>query len=244
MNEKAIRFLNKKGLKATDILYFKREGRKTVLSLTNGAQLQTYIPVKYLLSAMPKGAFLNITKGLVISAWQVKSINGNVYTLSNGQQFTGRVRGGGEHRANRKRLEEHVMPEARLSAQTIYERFAVMDASPLAFCVIELVYNTAGHSVDFVFRYCNRALADLEGYPLEELLDHSYYDVYQDPDLKWLDAMTDVIQNGTLRVVDDINAITGKPVSAICTRVMEGFCICILVEGKLIKDLQSINFTT
>ena len=30
-----------------------------------------------------------------------------------------------------------------------------MDEMPLAYCVIELVFDEDGHSVDFIFRYCN-----------------------------------------------------------------------------------------
>ena len=45
-----------------------------------------------------------------------------------------------------------------------------MDEMPLAYCVIELVFDEDGHGVDFIFRYCNKEMAVVEGVPVEEML--------------------------------------------------------------------------
>ena len=34
---------------------------------------------------------------------------------------------------------------------------------PVAYCVIELVFDAEGHGVDFVFRYCNKQMEVVEG---------------------------------------------------------------------------------
>lgn len=49
---------------------------------------------------------------------------------------------------------------------------------PLAFCVIELVFDEKGHGVDFVFRYCNEMMADVEGIPISEMINRSFYEVF------------------------------------------------------------------
>ena len=59
---------------------------------------------------------------------------------------------------------------------------------PLAFCIIELVFDAEGHGVDFVFRYCNDEMAVVEGIPVSEMLNRSFYEVFENGDKKWLVA--------------------------------------------------------
>lgn len=61
---------------------------------------------------------------------------------------------------------------------------------PLAFCVIELVFNEDGCGVDFIFRYCNAEMATVEGVPVEEMLNRSFYKVFPNGDKKWLVSYT------------------------------------------------------
>lgn len=49
-----------------------------------------------------------------------------------------------------------------------YEKCSIMDEMPLAYCVIELVFDEDDHGVDFIFRYCNKEMAVVEGVPVEE----------------------------------------------------------------------------
>ena len=58
------------------------------------------------------------------------------------------------------------------------EKCSLLDDMPLAFCVIELVFNKDGRGVDFIFRYCNAEMANVEGVPVEEMLDRSFYEVF------------------------------------------------------------------
>lgn len=53
---------------------------------------------------------------------------------------------------------------------------------PLAYCIIELVFDANGHGVDFVFRYCNKEMAHIEGVPVEEMLNRSFYEVFRNGD--------------------------------------------------------------
>lgn len=44
-----------------------------------------------------------------------------------------------------------------------------------------------GCGVDFIFRYCNAEMATVEGVPVEEMLNRSFYKVFPNGDKKWLD---------------------------------------------------------
>ena len=76
------------------------------------------------------------------------------------------------------------------------EKCTLWDKIPLAFCVIELVFDEKGHGVDFVFRYCNEMMADVEGIPISEMINRSFYEVFENGDKKWLVTYADVALNG------------------------------------------------
>ena len=64
----------------------------------------------------------------------------------------------------------------------------------LAFRIIELVFDAEGHGVDFVFRYCNDEMAVVEGIPVSEMLNRSFYEVFENGDKKWLVTYADYIE--------------------------------------------------
>lgn len=235
MYQKAVRFLSRNNINPNDIIYVKHVERKTQVYLKNGNVISTYLPLKVILDALPTGAFLNITKGVVISAAEIKKIEGNIYTMSDGSVFRGRVRGAGEHKANRKNLEKHVIPSSRISAETINERFSVLNNSPLATCVIEAVFNTAGHGVDFIYRYANAALANLEKIRVDDMIDRSAYDVFKRINHKWIETYTAVAVDGANRIFEDTNIRSGKIVTAVCSQPLPNFCMVTLIDGKIVK---------
>ena len=49
-----------------------------------------------------------------------------------------------------------------------YFKCSVLDDMPVAYCVIELVFDEAGHGIDFIFRYCNKQMEVIEGVPAED----------------------------------------------------------------------------
>ncbi len=235
MHQKAVRFLSRNNIIPNDIMYIKHIDRKSNVYLKSGKIISSYLPLKVILDALPKGAFLNITKGILISSAQIKTIKGNSYTLIDGTVFKGRVRGAGEHKANRKNLEKHIAFGSRISAETIKERFSVLDSSPLATCVIEAVFNTAGHSVDFVFRYANAAMAKLENIKIEDMLDHSAYNVFKRINHKWIETYTAVALDGENRIFEDTNIRSGRMVTAVCSQPLPDFCMVTLIDGKITK---------
>ncbi len=233
MDQKAAKFLTKMQVRPKDILYFIREDRKSVIYLADGRQLDTYIPIKYLLSALPKGAFLNITKGVVVAAAEIVHIEGGVYTMSDGRRFMGRRRGAGEHKSNRRILENRVLPENRLVAETVAQRFSVLDHHILPCCVVQLVFNSEGRGVDFVFRYCNQALARAEGWNLENILDRSFFDIFDDDNRTWFAVYHHVATTGKPRVVRGPHPKAGYPVSVYCYQPLEGYCACTIIRDEI-----------
>lgn len=100
---------------------------------------------------------------------------------------------------------------------------------PVAYCVIELVFDEDGHGVDFVFRYCNKHMAVEEGIPVEEMLNRSFYEVFKNGDRKWLISYADVALNGTKRTLHDYSPEIDKNLTIYCYQPQPGYCACVLV---------------
>ena len=103
---------------------------------------------------------------------------------------------------------------------------------PVAYCVIELVFDEDGHGVDFVFRYCNKHMEVVEGIPLEEMLNRSFYEVFKNGDRKWLVSYADVALNGSKRTLSDYSPEIDKNLTIYCYQPEPGFCACVLVPEQ------------
>ena len=147
------RWMQKHNLCPENILYLYRSDRKTVLHRMDGGEAALYAPMHSVLSVLPEDQFLNISKGIAVNRSQIVNIgNDGVYTMSDGRTFQGRKRGLSSHR--RLRMEIGLSDtKPRPMSMSLLEKCSLLDDMPLAFCVIELVFNEDGHGVDFIFRY-------------------------------------------------------------------------------------------
>lgn len=165
-------YFQKHSLCAENILYIYRKDRKTVIQRTDGEEFALFVPVHSVLSILPESKFLSISKGTVVCRSHIVNISHDgIYTMSDGRTFQGRKRGLSSHRRLRTEIG---LAETKPRPLSMLEKCSLLDDMPLAFCVIELVFNKDGHGVDFIFRYCNAEMANVEGVPVEEMLDRSF----------------------------------------------------------------------
>ena len=177
-------WFQKNDLCPENILYLYRNDRKTVVHRMDGEEVALYAPLHSVLSALPEDMFLNISKGIVVCRSQIVDIsNDGIYTMSDGRSFQGRRRGLSDHRRLRAEI-RRVDAQPRPMSMSLLEKCSLLDDMPLAFCIIELVFNEDGRGVDFIFRYCNAEMATIEGVPVEEMLGRSFYEVFPNGDKK------------------------------------------------------------
>ena len=156
-------WFQKNDLCPENILYLYRNDRKTVIHRMDGEEVALYAPLHSVWSALPEDMFLNISKGIVVCRSQIVDIsNDGIYTMSDGRSFQGRRRGLSDHRRLRAEI-RRVDAQLRPMSMSLLEKCSLLDDMPLAFCIIELVFNEDGHGVDFIFRYCNAEMATIEG---------------------------------------------------------------------------------
>lgn len=235
MRYNVLHFFERKNIDIANILYLTRQNPHTKITFFDGKEILTEIPVKEIAIYLPDEEFVNITKGVLLRKSQIVNISGDgLYTMTDGSVFQGRKRNISQHKQLRQALglsKEQDAKAEKMSPLELLEKCSILNDMPLAFCVIELVFDANGRGVDFVFRYCNEEMAVVEGIPVSEMLNNSFYEVFKNGDKKWLVIYADVALNGTKVILHDYSPEIGKDLSIYCFQPHPGYCACILIPS-------------
>jgi len=235
MRYNVLHFFERKNIDIANILYLTRQNPHTKITFFDGKEILTAIPVKEIAIYLPDEEFVNITKGVLLRKSQIVNISGDgLYTMTDGSVFQGRKRNISQHKQLRQALglsKEQDAKAEKMIPLELLEKCSILNDMPLAFCVIELVFDANGRGVDFVFRYCNEEMAVVEGIPVSEMLNNSFYEVFKNGDKKWLVTYADVALNGTKVILHDYSPEIGKDLSIYCFQPYPGYCACILIPG-------------
>lgn len=235
MRYNVLHFFERKNIDISNILYLTRQNPLTKITFFDGKETLTAIPVKEIAIYLPDEEFVNITKGILLRKSQIVNISDDgLYTMTDGSVFQGRKRNISQHKQLRQALglsKEQDEKAEKMIPLELLEKCSILNDMPLAFCVIELVFDANGRGVDFVFRYCNEEMAVVEGIPVSEMLNHSFYEVFENGDKKWLVTYADVALNGTKVILHDYSPEIGKDLTIYCFQPHPGYCACILIPG-------------
>ena len=235
MRYNVLHFFERKNIDISNILYLTRQNPLTKITFFDGKETLTAIPVKEIAIYLPDEEFVNITKGILLRKSQIVNISDDgLYTMTDGSVFQGRKRNISQHKQLRQALglsKEQDEKAEKMIPLELLEKCSILNDMPLAFCVIELVFDANGRGVDFVFRYCNEEMAAVEGIPVSEMLNHSFYEVFENGDKKWLVTYADVTLNGTKVILHDYSPEIGKDLTIYCFQPHPGYCACILIPG-------------
>ena len=233
MRYNVLHFFERKNIDIANILYLTRQNPHTKITFFDGKEILTAIPVKEMAIYLPDEEFVNITKGVLLRKSQIVNISGDgLYTMTDGSVFQGRKRNISQHKQLRQALglsKEQDAKAEKMIPLELLEKCSILNDMPLAFCVIELVFDANGRGVEFVFRYCNEEMAVVEGIPVSEMLNNSFYEVFENGDKKWLVTYADVALNGTKVILHDYSPEIGKDLSIYCFQPHPGYCACILI---------------
>ena len=233
MRYNVLHFFERKNIDISNILYLTRQNPDTKITFFDGKEILTAIPVKEIAIYLPAEEFVNITKGILLRKSQIVNISDDgLYTMTDGSVFQGRKRNISQHKQLRQALglsKEQDEKAEKIFPLELLEKCSILNDMPLAFCVIELVFDANGRGVDFVFRYCNEEMAVVEGIPVSEMLNNSFYEVFENGDKKWLVTYADVALNGTKVILHDYSPEIGKDLSIYCFQPHPGYCACILI---------------
>ena len=233
MRYNVLHFFERKNIDISNILYLTRQNPLTKITFFDGKEILTEIPVKEIAIYLPDEEFVNITKGILLRKSQIVNISDDgLYAMTDGSVFQGRKRNISQHKQLRQALglsKEQNEKTEKLIPLELLEKCSILNDMPLAFCVIELVFDANGRGVDFVFRYCNEEMAVVEGIPVSEMLNNSFYEVFENGDKKWLVTYADVALNGKKVILHDYSPEIGKDLTIYCFQPHPGYCACILI---------------
>lgn len=226
MDEKIMKFFRKHNIHINDVKYLLRQDNKTCIYMTDGRVVKTFITVKDLYEVLIPYDFISINKGTIVSREQIDHIENCTYHMLDGVCLEGRKRGAASHKLLNKSLHPGLSPNTPTNIRT---HFSVLNDMPVAFCVIELIFNKDGTGIDFVFRYCNEEMLKLEKLTAGEIIDQSFYQVFPNSERRLLAAYTDVAVNGGSYHLRTYSARLDKKLVIKCFQPLENFCAFILL---------------
>ena len=142
-------------------------------------------------------------------------------------------------RAGRRQIAQSLSDSDAPTTQEEYQRhYASYDSAPFAFTDIEMVFNEERAAVDWIFRYGNEALAEIEKTPLQQLINHSFGSIFPNMDAKWLRVYERTALFGeTLEIVYYSPEIDTK-LKIISFPTFKGHCGCMLFKQT---DIQTVG---
>lgn len=234
--DRFMKYLKKHRIEVDEILYIYRHDRKTFLCMKSGEEFSTFIPVQEIADSLPKDRFISITKGVMVHVNQIIHISDEgIYTMTDGKTFQGRQRYLSYHKKLRNELLSNVSLRSTEQSKKplgFLDKCNILDDMPVAYCVIELVFDESGHGIDFIFRYCNKQMEIVEGIPLEDMLNRSFYEIFKNGDKKWLISYADVALNGTKHTLRDYSPEIDQYLTIHCYQPEPGYCACVLLPGE------------
>lgn len=235
MDPKIAKFFKKNKIEESNIQYISREDQKTQIYLVDGRVIQTYIPMKVIHAELSPNAFLNINKSITIARSFIFSYDHGIYTMIDGKRFYERVRA----HSPSKKISHNGLPKKThrsysFSRDSIRSQFKILDNSPLAFSVMEVIHTEDGLDDDIIFIYANKAMgmfapADEDG---TTIIGRSFYDLFPNGNRKWIHAFMEIAINGGQRVIRDHSPELGIDLEFYCFQPEEGFCACTLIQSK------------
>lgn len=219
-----------------------------VVMFGNYAEIHTYgggvTRVRMTLGELERelgSGFVKIHRGCIVSAEAVYNVADRIY-LNNGEALDYTRRRKKEIRESldeqRRLLIDRLSDDGgKMTAAGYREHYRSFEELPFAFTDIEMVFDEERHAVDWIFRYGNRAFAEIEKRSLDEMIGNLFSAVFANSDTKWLRSCERAALHGETIEMMDYSEEIGTHLKAICFQTFRGHC------GVILFDASEITFT-
>ncbi|MGN0606862.1 MAG: LytTR family transcriptional regulator DNA-binding domain-containing protein [Oscillospiraceae bacterium] len=184
--------------------------------------------------------FIEIRRGCLVAAITILSITKKV-NLINGESLKYTVRRKREIRSELYKKQQKIIQsfseddDMPRTPEEYRQHYICYEKSPFAFADIEMVFDEESHAVDWIFRYGNEALAELEKVPLERLIGSTFKSLFDNMDSKWLRFYEKAVLYGEVMEINDYSPEIDTELKVICFPTFRGHCGCILFNIDDIK---------
>lgn len=226
------------------ILYVIMNGTSAEIHTSGGMVYKTRMRFSDIENKLGRN-FIKIHRGCVVSALAIHEITDKI-NLNNGEFLIYTQRKKKEiinnfHEIQRNLIDSFHKAGTPATDEEYKEYYRSFENLPFAFTDIELIFNDETHAIDWIFRYGNQALADLEKVSLKVLIGHSFKSVFPNMDSKWLSAYERATLYGETLEIIDYSPEIDTDLKVICFPTFKGHCGCILFNIADIKFIKNSN---
>lgn len=234
---------NKKPLELNidSILYVQMQGNTAHIHTLQGRVYSARITLTALESALGD-SFLSIKRGCLVAVKAIHDVTDCVQ-LNNGESLEFAQRRKKEVLTTLREKQQMLIRSFTVDTmpstpEQYHEHYRLFDTLPFAFADIEMVFDDEFNAIDWVFRYGNPALAELEKQPLEHIVGRSFSAIFPNMDSKWLRTYERAALYGeTLKIIDYSPEIDAY-LDIICFPTFKGHCGCILFDVAKIRSFR------
>lgn len=222
-----------------DLIRYVYMHRNTAEIHTSNDQVYTTRITLYELERMLGNEFIKIHRSCLVSARTIHIISDKIY-LNNGESLEYPKRKRKELNAQFNEIKKNIVQSLAsssipLSAEEYHNYYKSFDNLPFAFTDIEMVFDDNQRTVDWIFRYGNEALAELENTPLDKLIGSSFSSIFGNTDSKWLKSYEFATLYGEKCEIIDYSPEIDKYLKVFCFPTFAGHCGCIMLDIKEVK---------
>lgn len=220
------------------ILYVVIHGNMATVHRSDGAPLDVRMTLMEFERRLGSN-FIKIKRNCIVSVYAIHNITTNI-NLCNGEELEisprTRYRLRKEfHEKQRIIIKGFKKYNAPMTPKEYKEHYKVFDKMPFAFTDIEMVFDEKLRAVDWVFRYGNKALADLEMMPLKKMIGKSFSHIFPNMDSKWLRTYERATLFEEMLSIIDYSPEIGTNLNVICFPTFKGHCGCILLNVDTLR---------
>lgn len=228
------------------ILYIICNGRNSDFHLLDGEIVSIRYPLSDLESELGED-FVRIQRNCIVSVFAIHDVFDKI-ELSNGEllEYPRRKKTELTNLISQKRERIINSIHKRSKSPSTFEeyraQYITFENMPFAFTDIEIVFDKAKKAVDWIFRYGNPALAELEEVPLKKLIGSSFSTLFPNMDSKWGRSYERATLYGETIEITDYSPEIDKNLKIICFPTFDGHCGCILFDlSKIHQNGNSMN---
>lgn len=216
------------------VLYAIVTDKLCTIHLTEGNTLTLFLTVSALLPMLPAGDFIQISRSCIVSLRHIQNIDDHYVTMSDSAQlpYSQRKKAPLLY-AFRTYLANRPLSEiAEDKAEDFISEFRCFDQCPFAFCIIEVYAQDPQLPGNFIFRYANEAMAQLENLPLNMILNFPVQTVLQDGIVNELPTFAHVALTGESANLYRYGAFSNEVLHMMCYQPRYGYCACFVAPAK------------
>ncbi|MGN0153265.1 MAG: LytTR family transcriptional regulator DNA-binding domain-containing protein [Lachnospiraceae bacterium] len=233
-------------LKVSTILYIHMRRKYADIYMTGERVCETRTNYKELKDQLGDG-FIEVRRGTIVSVIAIHNVTQTI-NLNNGLSLKYTLR-------RKKEIEENLYRERKnllsrfskegvpITKEEYFRYYSGFEHVPFAFADIEMIFDETWRAADWIFRYGNSALAELEKVPLDKLIGNTFGTIFHNMDSKWLQCYERASLFRETLELTDYSPEIDTYLKVICFPTFEGHCGCILFNIENIEFTRSSDHT-